>query len=117
MTYFFEGQLRGSGSKTFGRFSTRFLAVAGRHHRVLRACCVWVDEESVAMTTTVSVSQKGQVELPAEFRRRKKIKPGMSLRVTEIGDGLYVTPLLEPTEQELREIIAAAGSLARRETS
>ncbi len=68
------------------------------------------------MTTTVSVLPKGQVELPEEFRRRKKIKPGMALRVTEVGDGLYVTPLPEPTEQELREVIAAAGSLARRQT-
>jgi len=63
------------------------------------------------MTTTVSVSQKGQVELPEDFRRRNKIKPGTALRVTEIGDGLYVTPLLAPTEKELRKVIAAAGSL------
>jgi bifunctional DNA-binding transcriptional regulator/antitoxin component of YhaV-PrlF toxin-antitoxin module len=69
------------------------------------------------MTTTVNVSKKGEVELPEEFRRRKKIKPGMALRVTEVGDGLYVTPLPEPTEQELREVIAAAGSLAGRQTA
>lgn len=69
------------------------------------------------MTTTVSVSPKGEVELPKEFRRRKKIKPGMSLRVTEVGDGLYVTPLPEPSEQELRQIIASAGSLSRHQTS
>ncbi len=54
--------------------------------------------------------------LPEQFRRRKKIKPGMALRVTEAGEGLYVTPLPEPTEKELREVIAAAGSLTRRET-
>ena len=69
-----------------------------------------------AMTTTVSVSQKGQMELPEEFRKRKNIKPGTVLRVTEIGEGLYVTPLAEPTEKELRDVIAAAGSLRRRET-
>jgi hypothetical protein len=40
----------------------------------------------------------------------------MALRVTEVGDGLYVTPLPEPTEKELREVIAAAGSLTRRQT-
>lgn len=68
------------------------------------------------MTTTVNVSQKGEVELPEGFRRRKKIKPGAALRVTEVGDGLYVTPLPEPTEKELREVIAAAGSLTRRQT-
>ncbi|MGA2175072.1 MAG: AbrB/MazE/SpoVT family DNA-binding domain-containing protein [Verrucomicrobiota bacterium] len=69
------------------------------------------------MTTTVSVSQTGQVELPEEFRRRKKIKPGATLRVTEVGDGLYVTPLTEPTERELRAVIATAGSLTRYQTA
>ena len=68
------------------------------------------------MTTTVSVSKSGEVELPEDFRKRKKIKAGMSLRVTEVGDGLYVTPLSEPTEKELREVIAAAGSLTRRQS-
>ena len=68
------------------------------------------------MTTTVNVSPKGQVELPEDFCKRKKIKPGTALRVTEIGDGLYVTTLPEPTEKELREVVAAAGSLTRRQT-
>ena len=68
------------------------------------------------MTTTVSVLPKGQVRLPEEFRRRKKSSRAWALRVTEVGYGLYVTPLPEPTEQELREVIAAAGSLARRQT-
>lgn len=68
------------------------------------------------MTTTVSVLPKGQMDLPEQFRKRKKIKTGTALRVTEVGDGLYVTPLPEPTEKELQEVIAAAGSLTRRET-
>ena len=68
------------------------------------------------MTTTVSVSRDGAVELPEGFLKRKKIKPGAALRVTEVGDGLYVTPLPEPTEKELREVIAAAGSLTRVQT-
>jgi bifunctional DNA-binding transcriptional regulator/antitoxin component of YhaV-PrlF toxin-antitoxin module len=69
------------------------------------------------MTTTVSVSQTGQVELPEEFRRRRKIKPGATLRVTEVGEGLYFTPLTEPTERELRAVIAAAGSLTGCQTA
>ncbi len=56
------------------------------------------------------------MELPEDFCERKKIKPGTALRVTEVGDGLYVTPLPEPTEKELREVIVAAGSLTRRQT-
>ena len=68
------------------------------------------------MTTTISVSQKGQLELPEEFCRRKKIEPGTALRVTEVANGLYVTPVPEPSETELREVVAAAGSLTRRQT-
>ena len=66
------------------------------------------------MTTTISVTTKRQVVLPKLFCERKKIKPGTALRVTEVGDGLYVTPIGEPTEQELKEVIACAGSLRRR---
>ena len=68
------------------------------------------------MTTTVNVSENGHLELPEAFRKRKKIKPGTALRVTEVGEGLYVTPVREPTERELRDVIAAAGSLRRRQT-
>ena len=68
------------------------------------------------MTTTISVTTKRQVVLPKRFCERKKIKPGTALRVTEVGEGLYVTPIAEPTVQELKEVIACAGSLARRQT-
>ena len=69
------------------------------------------------MTTTISVRAKGELALPKEFCRRKKIKPGMTLRVTEVGEGLYVTPIPEPTEEELKEVIAAAGSLKHPQTA
>ena len=69
------------------------------------------------MTTTISVSTKRQVELPKDFCDRQKIKPGTALRVTEVSGGLFVTPLAEPSEQELKEIIAAAGSLSHRQTA
>jgi bifunctional DNA-binding transcriptional regulator/antitoxin component of YhaV-PrlF toxin-antitoxin module len=69
------------------------------------------------MTTTVNVLPKGKVELPEGFRRRKNIKEGTALRVTEVGEGLYVTALQEPTEEELEAVIAAAGSLSRRQNA
>jgi AbrB family looped-hinge helix DNA binding protein len=68
------------------------------------------------MTTTVNVSPKGRVELPEGFRKRKGIKPGSALRITEIGNGLYVTPLSDPTEKELHKVIATAGTLSRPQT-
>ena len=56
------------------------------------------------------------MELPEEFCKRKKIRAGTALRVTEVGDGLYVAPVPEPTEKELKEVIAVAGSLTRSQT-
>ena len=45
-----------------------------------------------------------------------KLRPAIpALRVTEVGDGVYVT-VPEPTEKELKEVIAAAGSLTRRQS-
>ena len=67
------------------------------------------------MTTTISVSTKRQVVLPKEFCDRKRIKPGTALRVTEVGEGLYVTPVAEPTEEELKQVLASAGSLMRKQ--
>ena len=69
------------------------------------------------MTTTISVTTKRQVVLPKAFCERKKIRPGTSLRVTEVGEGLYVTPIAEPTEEELKAVLAAADSLGRRQTT
>ena len=69
------------------------------------------------MTTTISVTTKRQVVLPKAFCDRKRIKPGSALRVTEVADGLYVTPIAEPTERELKDVIARAGSLRRRQTT
>ena len=68
------------------------------------------------MTTTISVTTKRQVVLPKAFCDRKRIKPGTALRVTEVAGGLYVTPIAEPTDRELNDVIACAGSLRRRQT-
>jgi bifunctional DNA-binding transcriptional regulator/antitoxin component of YhaV-PrlF toxin-antitoxin module len=65
------------------------------------------------MTTTISVKANGQLALPREFCTRRRLKAGTALRVTEVGAGLYLTPIPEPTEEELREVLAAAGTLLR----
>jgi len=38
---------------------------------------------------------------------RKRIRPGTSLRITEVGEGFYVTPVPEPTEAELAAVFKA----------
>jgi len=59
------------------------------------------------MTTTITVTTKRQVVLPKAMCQRKSIKPGASLRISEVGDGFYITPVPEPTEAELQAILKA----------
>ena len=56
------------------------------------------------MTTTITVTTKRQVVLPKAMCERKNIGPGTSLRICEVGDGFYVTPVPEPTEAELAAV-------------
>lgn len=55
--------------------------------------------------------------LSKEFCARKRLKAGMAVRVTEVGEGLYLTPIPEPTGEELRQAIAAAGTLLGLQTA
>ena len=61
------------------------------------------------MSTTIRVSSKRQVVLPKPYCEQQQIKPGTIVRVTPVADGLYLTPIPLPTEQELREVFKAAG--------
>ena len=59
------------------------------------------------MTTTITVTTKRQVVLPKAMCERKSIRPGTSLRITEVGGGFYVTPVPEPTVAELAAVFKA----------
>ena len=71
------------------------------------------------MTTTITVTTKRQVVLPKAMCERKKIRPGTSLRISEVGEGFYVTPVPEPTEAELAAVFKALdeGRRTRRMTA
>ena len=61
------------------------------------------------MTTTISLTSKRQCVLPKDFCERKNLKPNSPLRVTEIGEGLYITPVPEPTVEEFEEVVRLSG--------
>jgi bifunctional DNA-binding transcriptional regulator/antitoxin component of YhaV-PrlF toxin-antitoxin module len=61
------------------------------------------------MTTTISLTSKRQCVLPKDFCERKGLKPNSPLRVTEIGGGLYITPVPEPTVEEFEEVVRLGG--------
>lgn len=52
----------------------------------------------------MTVMAKRQVVLPKALCERKKIREGTALRVTEVGNGIYITPIPEPTEEELAAV-------------
>ena len=55
----------------------------------------------------MTVTTKRQVVLPKAMCERKRIRPGTSLRITEVGEGFYVTPVPEPSEAELAAVFKA----------
>ena len=69
------------------------------------------------MTTTVKLAANGQMTLPKGLRKSKHLKPGATLRVTEAGESILLTPIHPPTEEELRAVIEAAGGPGAAETS
>jgi len=50
------------------------------------------------------VTTKRQVVLPKTMCERKNIRPGTPLRISEVGEGFYVTPVPEPSEEELAAV-------------
>ena len=61
------------------------------------------------MTTTISLTSKRQCVLPKDFCERKRLKPNSPLRVTEIGEGLYITAIPEPTVEEFEQVVKLSG--------
>jgi len=59
------------------------------------------------VTTTITVTTKRQVVLPKAMCERKGIRPGVSLRISEVADGFYVSPIPEPSEAELMAVLKA----------
>lgn len=68
------------------------------------------------MTTTVELSENGQLPLPNGFCKKNKIQPGSSLRIVEIGNALFVTPQELPTIEELEHLVTQSGAPDREQT-
>ena len=67
------------------------------------------------MITTLIVKSRWQLVLPKEFCDRIGIAPGSQLRVAQVRNGFFLSPILPPTEQELEEVIRASGTQVAKE--
>jgi len=64
--------------------------------------------------STVKVSQKGWVVIPAEVRRRNGIKPGDRLNLVEYAGFISLHPVLKNPEEEGMGILKSAPNGRRR---
>jgi bifunctional DNA-binding transcriptional regulator/antitoxin component of YhaV-PrlF toxin-antitoxin module len=62
------------------------------------------------MTTTIALTSKNQCTIPKAFVDAAGLKPETQLRVTQVGNGLYITPVPEPTEREFRAVLKLADT-------
>ena len=68
------------------------------------------------MTTTVKLTANGQMVLPPALCKSRRLKTGTTLRVTEAGESILLTPVYPPNEEELTAVIANAGGRGPEET-
>lgn len=55
------------------------------------------------------VTSKGQLVIPAEFRRRYNIENGTRVRFEDSGNGILVRPITDEYIDNLRGILAKKG--------
>jgi AbrB family looped-hinge helix DNA binding protein len=63
---------------------------------------------------TVKTLAKGQIVIPAEFRRRHGIKPGTEMQLLEYGDVLYLIPPVDDPVEAASGILPLKPSLTEK---
>jgi AbrB family looped-hinge helix DNA binding protein len=63
--------------------------------------------------TTLTISTKGWVVIPAELRRKYGLNPGAQIRVVDYGGVLALVPLLENPIQEAVGMLRGSSSLTQ----
>ena len=61
--------------------------------------------------TTVRISTKGQIVLPADLRRRYGLKPGGEVQIVDAEDHLVVVPRADSPVRDLRGLLRGGDSL------
>jgi AbrB family looped-hinge helix DNA binding protein len=65
-------------------------------------------------TTTVTVTAKGQISIPARIRKRLRIEKGVRLRIEERGDEIVLTPLTPEYLDRMAGILRGPESLSQK---
>ncbi|HUT59200.1 MAG TPA: AbrB/MazE/SpoVT family DNA-binding domain-containing protein [Phycisphaerae bacterium] len=62
---------------------------------------------------TAKISQKGWVVIPADYRRKYGLKPGMRVEFVDYGGGLSVVPVPKDPIRAARGLLRGRTSLTR----
>lgn len=62
---------------------------------------------------TVTVSAKGWVVIPAEYRRKYNVHPGSEVEVVDFGGGMSLVPLLQHPVREAQGLLKRGKGLTR----
>jgi len=60
---------------------------------------------------TITVTQKGQIVIPAAIRRKLRIKKGTRLLVKEEENGIFMFPAESPYISSMRGALKSEGSI------
>ena len=63
----------------------------------------------------VSVSSKGQIAIPVNYRKALSIKTGSQLAIFSDGENIILKPIELPTESKLLEALSNAREYAEKE--
>jgi AbrB family looped-hinge helix DNA binding protein len=61
---------------------------------------------------TVTVSAKGWVVIPAEYRRKYNVRSGSEVEVVDFGGGMSLVPLLQHPVREAQGLLKRGKGLA-----
>jgi len=62
---------------------------------------------------SVTVSSRGAVVIPAQYRRKYDLRPGQKIRVVDYGGGLSLFPALKDPIKHARGLLAGGPSLTK----
>lgn len=62
---------------------------------------------------TVTVSAKGWVVIPVEYRRKYHVHPGSEVEVVDFGGGLSLVPLLQHPVREAQGLLKRGKGLTQ----
>ncbi len=63
--------------------------------------------------TTLTISSKGWIVIPAELRRKYKLTPGAQVRVVDYGGVLAVVPVLKNPVEQAAGMLKGGPSLTK----